>query len=117
MQFAISCVAAVVLVEQVESNAVLPPLHHVVVEGRRVPAVAALPLIGLLAQRGPAHRLPQAVAGRRARAAVVDSGVVVGVGGGGIDALIVAVGAEQVVLVVLVVELLRLQALKCNGGG
>lgn len=112
------------LVEQVESDAVLPPLHHVVVEGRRVPAVAALPLVGLLPQRGSAsHRLPQAVPGGGARAAVVDGGVVVGVGGGGVDALVVPVRAEQVVLVVVeevrvVGEvLLRLQVLEGRGRG
>lgn len=79
------------LVEQVESDAVLPPLHHVVVEGGRVPAVAALPLIGLLPQRGSSDWLPQAVARRGAGAAVVDGGVVVGVGGGRVDALVVSV--------------------------
>lgn len=109
-----------VLVEQVESDAVLPPLHHVIVEGGRVPAVAALPLIGLLPQRGSTHRLPQAVPRRGAGAAVVDGGVVVGVGGGGVDALVVAVGAEQVVVVVEVgvgVLLLGLHALQRGGGG
>lgn len=35
------------LVEEVESDAVLPSLHHVIVEGRRVPAMPALSLIGL----------------------------------------------------------------------
>lgn len=49
------------LVEEVESDAVLPPLHHIVVEGGRVPAVAALSLIGLLPQRGAPQRLPEAV--------------------------------------------------------
>lgn len=50
-----------VLVEKVESDAVLPPLNHIVVEGGRVPAVTALSLIGLLPQRGASHRLPEAV--------------------------------------------------------
>ena len=71
------CQRFLLLVEEVESDAVLPPLHHVVVESGRVPAVAALPLVGLLPQRG--HRLPQAVPRRRARAAVDG---LVGVGGG-----------------------------------
>lgn len=78
--FHINCLTftlCLLLVEEVESDAVLPPLHHVVVEGGRVPAVAALPLISLFAQRG--QRFPQAVPGRGARAAVDG---LVGVGGG-----------------------------------
>lgn len=58
-----------VLIEQVEANSVVPPLHHIVVEGWRVPAVPGLPLVGLLAQAG-GWRLPQAVPRRGARAAV-----------------------------------------------
>lgn len=109
------------LIEQVESDPVLPPLHHVVVEGGRVPAVPALPLIGLLPQPGSSDRLPQAVSRRGAGAAVVDRRVVVGVGGGGVDALVVSVGAEQVVVVevgeVGVVLLLCLDVLERRGGG
>lgn len=78
------------LVEQVESDAVLPALHHIIVKGRGIPTVAALPLIGLLPQRS-SDWLPQAVARRGAGAAVVDSRVVIGVGGGGVDALVVSI--------------------------
>lgn len=39
----------VLLVEEVKAYAVLASLHHVTVEGRRVPAVARFSLIGLLA--------------------------------------------------------------------
>lgn len=108
------------LVEQVESDAVLPPLHHVVVEGGRVPAVAALSLIGLFPQGGSSHWLSQAVARRGAGAAVVDRRVVVGVGGGGVDALVISVRAQQVVVVevgVVGVVLLRLHVLERRGGG
>lgn len=68
----------ILLVEEVETYAVLTSLHHIAVEGRRVPAMAAFSLIGLLAQRR--KRLPQAVLRRGARAAVdcligVSSGV------------------------------------------
>jgi len=83
--------------------------------------VAALSLIGLLPQRGSSHWFPQAVARRGAGAAVVDGGVVVGVGGGGVDALVVSVGAEQVVMVevgvVGEVLLLRLHILERRRGG
>lgn len=110
-----------VLVEEVESDAVLPPLHHVVVEGRRVPAVAALSLIRLLPQRGPPEGLPEAVPGRGTGAAVVDGGVIVGVGGGGVDALVISIGAEQVVVVevrmVGMVLLLDLDVVEHGGGG
>lgn len=82
--------------------------------------MTALPLIGLLSQRSSSDWLPEAVAGRGAGAAVVDRCVIVGVGGGGVDALIVSVRAEQVVVVevrvVSVVLLLRLHALECRGG-
>lgn len=49
------------LVEKVESDAILPSLCHIIVESRRVPAVAALPLVRLLAQRW--QWFPQAVSG------------------------------------------------------
>lgn len=58
-----------VLIEEVEADSVVPPLHHVIVEGWRVPAVPGLPLVSLLAQAG-GWRLPQAVPRRGARAAV-----------------------------------------------
>lgn len=98
----------------------MPPLHHIVVEGGRVPAVAALSLIGLFPQRGAPQRLPEAVAGRGTGAAVVDGGVVVGVGGGRVDALVVSVGAEQVVVVevrVVGVLLLDLNVVEHGGRG
>jgi len=109
-----------VLVEQVESDAVLPPLHHVVVEGGRVPAVVALSLIGLFPRSRAPDWLPQAVARRGAGAAVVARGVVVGVGGGGVDALVVSVRAQQVVVeeeVGVMGQVLRLQVMEGRGGG
>lgn len=81
--------------------------------------MTALPLIGLLSQRSSSNWLPEAVAGRGAGAAVVDRCVIVGVGGGGVDALVVSVRAEQVVMVevgVVSVVLLRLHALERRGG-
>lgn len=80
-----------VLIKEVETDAVLSPLYNIVVECRRVPAVAAFSLIGLLPQRSSPDWLAQAVPRRGARAAVVDSCVVVGVGCGRVDALIVAI--------------------------
>lgn len=81
--------------------------------------MTALPLIGLLSQRSSSDWLPEAVAGRGAGAAVVDRCVIVGVGGGGVDALVVSIRAEQVVVVevgVVSVVLLRLHALERRGG-
>lgn len=81
--------------------------------------MTALPLVGLLSQRSSSDWLPEAVAGRGAGAAVVDRCVIVGVGGGGVDALVVSVRAEQVVMVevgVVSVVLLRLHALERRGG-
>ena len=70
-------VTSVLLVEEVETYAVLASLHHITVEGRRVPAMATFSLVGLLAQRR--QRLPQAVLRRGARAAV---DCLIGVGSG-----------------------------------
>lgn len=53
--------------------------------------MAALSLIGLFPQRGSSDWLPQAVSRRGAGAAVVHCCVIVGVGGGGVDALVVSV--------------------------
>jgi len=77
------------LVEEVETDAVLASLHHVAVERRGVPAVAALSLVGLLPQRG--QRLPQAVL-RRGAGAAVDR--LVGVGGG-VERVVVPVRAAR----------------------
>lgn len=85
--------------------------------------MAVLSLIGLFPHRGPSDGLPQAVPGRRPGAAVVDRRVVVGVGGGGVDALVVSVRAQQVVVVVVelgmmdVVLLLGLHVLEHGRGG
>lgn len=49
------------LVEEVESNAILPSLCHIIVESRGVPAVTALSLIRLFAKRR--QGFPQAVPG------------------------------------------------------
>lgn len=83
--------------------------------------MAALSLISLFPQRGTPQGLPEAVPGRGTRAAVVDGGVIVGVGGGRVDALVVSVRAEQVVVVEMrmvgMVLLLDLNVVEHGGGG
>lgn len=83
--------------------------------------MAALSLISLFPQRGPPQGLPEAVPGRGTGAAVVDGGVIVGVGGGRVDALVVSIRAEQVVVVevrmVGMVLLLDFNVVEHGGGG
>lgn len=85
--------------------------------------MAGLSLISLFPQRGPTQGLPEAVPGRGTGAAVVDGGVIVGVGGGRVDALVVSVRAEQVVVVevrmvgMVLLVLLDLNVVEHGGGG